>query len=506
MWLIMVLYVVLLPSFSQDKISPELKYQFMQLRDNDYTSVIVQMQQDYPFTEVQRLSFHDKAQVFKTIAQTSQQSLINYLQKFPDQVRVMQTYWIFNGMHVTATQKIIASIAQREDVKYVSTSDAITLLSVEEDTSIVHRPIEWNIERIMADSCWVYGYTGDSMYVALLFGGVDTTHSALQGNISPWYKAFGNPGVSLILTHHAGIICGGDGLGPYPDDIGVAPKAQLVIAAFDSSQYIDSAMQWIAELKADSGVNIRAANCPWGSPNKTDLRWWIRCEVWRSLDILPVFSVGSLGPSPSTAGTPGNYPIVMGVGGTRTDDNIMGWSSRGPAPDTTPWNEPSVWYRPDWNLRKPDIAVPAQNIRSCSPGGGFITLTGTSIPHITGAVAIICEKNPGLTVTEVYNLILDNADHPPQGAPYPNNNYGWGRLNIWKAIQAIPGVEEAEKKIVNMDQIRATIINGPLQPRENRNWKIYNICGQAVDYNQLSPGIYFIKQGNKIIRKIIKIK
>ncbi|MQK95496.1 S8 family serine peptidase, partial [Escherichia coli] len=64
--------------------------------------------------------------------------------------------------------------------------------------------------------------------------------------------------------------------------------------------------------------------------------------------------------------------------------------------------------------------------------------TTTACPHVTGAIAIITQKNPNLTVPEIYNLLLDYSDKPSQGAPYPNNNYGWGRLNVYQALLNTP--------------------------------------------------------------------
>ncbi len=111
-----------------------------------------------------------------------------------------------------------------------------------------------------------------------------------------------------------------------------------------------------------------------------------------------------------------------------------------------PYNDSTYWYRSDWNLIKPDLSAPGVSVRTCWNNHQYTTITGTSFScaHATGAVAILLEKKPDLTVTEVYNILLNNADRPLPGAPYPNNNYGWGRLNIWKAVQSLTGIAEKE--------------------------------------------------------------
>ncbi len=164
----------------------------------------------------------------------------------------------------------------------------------------------------------------------------------------------------------------------------------------------------------------------------------------KSLEIIPVFSIGNGGPVPSTANTPGNYPLVLGVGASNNNDSIVIFSSRGSAPDSFPWDDTIYSYRNDWNLTKPDLSAPGYSIRTAWNNHQYTTIHGTSFScaHATGAVAILLDKNSSLLITVVYNILLNNADRPSQGAPYLNNKYGWGRLNVWKALQAITGIQE----------------------------------------------------------------
>ena len=129
---------------------------------------------------------------------------------------------------------------------------------------------------------------------------------------------------------------------------------------------------------------------------------------WRNAGIIPVFPIGSSGPGSGTAGTPGNSPIVIGVSN--------GPPATGPASDQSFWNNPQYWMRPDWNLTKPDISAPGVNVYSSLPGGSYENMSGTSraSPHVAGAIAIIRQKNPEISIPEVYNLLLDYSDKPSQ--------------------------------------------------------------------------------------------
>ena len=222
-----------------------------------------------------------------------------------------------------------------------------------------------------------------------------------------------------------GTILGLNGIGVAPGATFVGVKVLNASGNGSSSQTLNG-MQSIANLAAT--VDIKAMSASWGSPARTDQWVWNTCQTYKSIGILPVFANGNDGPGGATVGSPGDYPLVLGVGATDSSDNIAGFSSRGPAPNQSPWNDSSNWFRPDWNLTKPDLSAPGVSIYSCWPGGGYQTLQGTSMatPHVAGAVAILCQANPNLDSTTMYQMLLEGSDQPSQGQPYPNQNYGWG--------------------------------------------------------------------------------
>jgi bacillopeptidase F len=531
MWLLIVLLTLPRLPF-EGKLTPELKSQLEVANNNEKIYVIVHMSEPYPYEEIESLSIQEKAQIFKEIARRSQKPLIDYLKQLSDEVDDIKTFWVFNGFHMRATKNIIREILERKDVRLIShNSEIIKLPQIALGEELPSRAIEWNISKVMADSCWAAGFTGDSIFIGQIDTGMDTSHPALQGKWSGKWKDCINAQPSPYDdhghgTHTFGTICGGDGLGPFENDIGVAPGAKMIVAkAFNSSgaihpEAVDSAMQWLAYMKADSGYDIRAVACAWGWSNTTSLRWWDICNTWKSLQILPIFIIGNSGPDSGTAVALGNYPICIGTGGTDVNDTVTSWSSRGPAPDLAPWNNSQYWYRPNWNLTKPDIVAPGVDIRSAIPGGGYQSMNGTnmSTTHVAGAVAILCQANPNLTVTELYNILLDNADHPPPGAPYPNNTYGWGRLNIWTALKAVLGISDNERTEVSKSkfQVFPTLFSKEIEiafslSRESEKAKIeiFDICGRLVNEfslltsitwdgtdqadQKLPSGVYFVR-------------
>jgi bacillopeptidase F len=510
--------------FAAGKITPELARVLDQSPVRAKIPVIVHMAQQYPDLSTAGMPVSERAQVLKQIAAASQGPLIAGLSQCENEASDIKRFWIFNGFHVKATGRIIKELAARRDVWFISPAAAVQLpADGKTGGGGAVEAIEWNIQKIMADSCWVAGFTGDSVLVGHMDTGADFTHPALAGKFSGFWHDFINGQPDPYDdhghgTHTAGIVCGGDGLGPFSDDIGVAPGARLVAAkVFDqygSGQYedIDSGFQWIADLKADSGVDIRAVSNSWGTPG-TELHWWTFCSAWKSLEILPVFGVGGQGPGSGTVCVPASYPLCLGVGSTDNADNIASFSSRGPAPDLDPWNDTLNWYRPDWGLIKPDIAAPGVNIRSSIPGGTYANWSGTSMscPHVAGAAAILCEANPAVSIAHLYNCLLDNADHPAQGSTYPNNNYGWGRLNVWNAFLALNAIQEEPAETADTRGIlvypnparRLLFIKAPATARAAG---VYTVDGvlvkeilarrDRIQVGGLPAGIYFLKFDN----------
>jgi len=440
-------------------ITPSLQDKLNSTPPDGKVRVIVVMTATPDFTALTGFTREDKVTILKAFAEDSQRDLLEFLNSFPpDEVSTLRSFWIFNGLVLEATPSVIEKVAKRKDVAYVKEDEWISIQTNTAEPEATLTSVEWNIQKINADDVWDLGYTGQGVIVGNVDTGVDATHPALSGKFTGYWHDATWSGCSTPCddvghgTHTMGTILGGDGPGPFTNDIGVAPGAQFVAAkafwyGFGMTSWLLDCMEWIGDL-VGQGVDVRVVSNSWGNCDQTDQTFWNAVLTWRNLGIIPVFAIGNSSncgysepPPYGSAVTPGNYPTVIGVGATDNSDNIASFSLRGPAPDQNPWNNTSYWGRPDWNLIKPDISAPGVNVRSSVPGGGYDVYSGTSMacPHVAGVVALLLSKNPDLTYTDVYNLILDNAYQPSQGAPYPNNIYGWGRVDALAAINAVPG-------------------------------------------------------------------
>lgn len=89
---------------------------------------------------------------------------------------------------------------------------------------------------------------------------------------------------------------------------------------------------------------------------------------------------------------------------------------------------------------KPDIVAPGVFVNTTSMHGGYNLTSGTSFaaPHVSGAAAILLEKNPDLSPQEIKSIISTTADPVSDtfGTLFPQEISGVGRLNITKAFDA----------------------------------------------------------------------
>ncbi len=121
---------------------------------------------------------------------------------------------------------------------------------------------------------------------------------------------------------------------------------------------------------------------------------------------------------------------------------LSGFSSRGPA------------RRATVVMQKPEISAPGEIIASAlnakgtvdparilkAAPNGYYLAEGTSMasPAVAGAVALMLQKNPKLTVDEVKKILAATAT-PQSGETLPNTSWGAGKLNALAAVQAVSG-------------------------------------------------------------------
>ena len=139
-------------------------------------------------------------------------------------------------------------------------------------------------------------------------------------------------------------------------------------------------------------------------------------------------------------------------------DYVAHFSSRGPV---------SPFYI------KPDIVAPGAYINTTQNGSGYNFTSGTSYaaPHVSGAAALLMQKNPGISQAEIKSLLLTtvNPVSDAYGNEIPLNAAGAGRLDIAGAFDArlviqppnlvasLSGFEPAEQRELELKLLEGTM-------------------------------------------------
>ncbi|WP_339251586.1 S8 family serine peptidase [Sporosarcina sp. FSL W8-0480] len=379
------------------------------------------------------------------------------------EVKDMTSYYIVNGMAVTATKEIAEKIASFPEVEKILPNETRELTAATKTENAVAPAsglanVEWNVQRVNAPDVWAMGIDGSGTVVASLDSGVQWDHPALKekyrgydaatGEVSHKYNFFDatRAGREAAYDDHGhGTHVTGTMVGSEPDgsnQIGVAPGAKWIAAkVFDaagstSDAILLAAAQWIL-APHDGNGNVRVDLAPdvvnnsWGGGRGLDE--WYRDVVinWRNAEIFPEFSAGNTtltNPGgPGSIAVPANYPESFATGASDINNKVASFSLRGPSP---------------YGEVKPDIIAPGVNIRSSVPGSGYEGgWNGTSMsgPAVAAVAALLRQANATITVDEM-ELILTSTAVPLTDSQYPtvpNNAYGHGLVDAYAAVSTI---------------------------------------------------------------------
>ena len=284
------------------------------------------------------------------------------------------------------------------------------------------------------------GFTGAGVTVAMVDSGVGP-----HDDLTTW-KALDFVGTGIQDeaghgTHVAGTLAG-DGHDSNGRLAGIAPGVSLVsLKALDaggSGRLTDvlRALNWLA--KNAGAHHIRVVNLSFGTP-VTESYWQdplaLATKALVDGGVVVVVAAGNEGRDDKAhkvwgaVTSPANAPWVITVGAsstmgtlTRSDDEVAGFSSRGPTridgaakPDLVASGVGTVSTAavPSTEYSKCLVAHP-----SCLAGGfsgdkaPYMTLTGTSMaaPVVSGTVALMLQANPKLTPNLVKAILMYTAE------------------------------------------------------------------------------------------------
>jgi subtilisin family serine protease len=348
------------------------------------------------------------------------------------------------------TLPLMTVMATPEEIEELAAGDEVADVRLD---SLVKPSLATSTPQIGSSTVNSRGVTGAGQTVAILDTGVATNHPFLTGRIVD-EACFGScpngggsmvgPGAgvncSMVIagcdhgTHVAGIAAGA--AGPNPGANGVAPGAGVMSVNvfhrvdnfwpfnFCGSDPSPCARAWWSDVAAGlqhvfsrrGSFNIAAVNLSLGD----GADWVNQCsgsgmklaiDNLRSVGIATVVAAGNDG-HPHGLSEPACVPGAVSVGAVNSADQVASFSN-------------SASYL--------SLLAPGVGISSSVPGGGFASMTGTSMaaPHVTGAFALMKQAHPSAGVTEIVARMRQTGRpvfDPKGGRTAP-------RLNIDRAIR-----------------------------------------------------------------------
>jgi subtilisin family serine protease len=260
---------------------------------------------------------------------------------------------------------------------------------------------------------------GDKILIAIIDGGVDTTHPELTGVIVDTFDAIGS---GEIVHPHGTAVAGA--IASQVRLKGTAPAAQILAArAFGNDRRnsegtgfnIAKAITWAVSRNARI-INLSFAG-------SRDPKVEIALRAARARGIVLVAAAGNDGPS-SAPRYPAADPNVIAVTATDEDDKLFHAAVRG---------------------KHIAVAAPGVDLWLPSVQGTYQEISGTSFSaaEVSGTVALLLERRPDLDPESVRRTLMTTArDLGPRGI---DPQFGAGLVDAYKALLALSTTAAAER-------------------------------------------------------------
>jgi subtilisin family serine protease len=297
------------------------------------------------------------------------------------------------------------------DVKYVEPNYIVTALDMEITPQYTLNSNQaWNYNMIKAPQAWEITIGSSNVRVAVIDTGIDLDHPNLQNFIdtlnAKTYAGTTSDDDNGHGTHVAGIIAS------YGSVSGVMRVAKLIpVKVLDangsgSTTNVMNGIIWAADHNADV-INLSLGGGSYSTAMQD------ACTYAYNNGTVVVAATGNDGTSP--ASYPARYNNVIGVGAVTSTRARASYSNYGTGLD---------------------VMAPGSSIYSTYMGGGYATLSGTSMatPHVAGLAGLLKAANPNASVQAIMDAICDTA---VLDSGRSSTYYGYGIIDCYAAVLQI---------------------------------------------------------------------
>ena len=348
---------------------------------------------------------------------------------------IRYTYHLVPAIAASVPDAAIVGLQANPNVTSVDLDGKVYAVDAELDNT-------WGVKRIGAGTVHDGGNKGTGVRVAIIDSGVDYTHPDLNDNFdrTSTDRCAGGLGYDFVNndadpmddhyhgTHVAGTVAAEDNNAGV---VGVAPEACLyalkVLNSNGSGSYsaVIAAVQWAV----DHGVQV--TNNSYGStgnPGETVKAAFDNAEAAGIYHAAAAGNSGNCGGKGDNVIYPARWPSLIATSATASNDGRPCFSSTGP---------------------DVELAAPGVSINSTLPGGGYGTLSGTSMasPHAAGSAALVIaagvsDSNSNGRINDEVRQTLDSTAQD-LGDAGRDTKYGYGLVRPDLAAAPSGPVNEA---------------------------------------------------------------
>jgi hypothetical protein len=323
---------------------------------------------------------------------------------------------------------------------------------------------------ISAVKAWDKSIGSRDVIVAVIDSGVDYNHPDLAGNM--WTNPREIPGNGIdddnngyIDDVHGYDFAYGDGdpmdgdghgthvsgtIGGLGNNIGgvagVNWQVRIMALKFLSDEGWGYTADAIAAVEYAVRMGANLSNNSWGGGGYSQALY----DAIRAAGSANQLFVAAAGNAANDNDASPSYPASYDL------ENIISVAASDPADQLT-------WFS-NYGRNSVDVAAPGEWILSCYPGSNYAYLDGTSMasPHVAGLAALIWSMNPGVSATQVKQMILGSVDKVASMTDLVRTG---GRLNANAALSQGGGLlayfraDDGGQTIEDMTHVNDVLVN-----------------------------------------------
>ena len=318
----------------------------------------------------------------------------------------------------------------------------------------------YGLNKIGAYDAWDRQTGSEDVVVAVIDSGIDIDHEDLRDNLwvnegEIWGDGIDNDGNGYIDDYNGYDFVNNRGIGPgyaRDDDNGHGTHVAGTIAAQGNNGVGISGVAWNASLMAvkvlDQNGDGTIADIVEGIRYATMMEARVSNNSYGGYGYRGSYS--SISSAISEARTAGS--IFVAAAGNDSFDNDTynnynySYFSHYPSSFTqsnvvavaSTTSSDSLSSFSNYGRYSVDLGAPGSSIYSTYTGGGYRSLSGTSMatPHVTGAIALLLSEDPSMTYSQAIDAILDNVDRV---SSLNGRSTSGGRLNVAAALGTVSG-------------------------------------------------------------------